>query len=171
MSVGSRIKELRESKKISRNELADKLDITVGAISNYENGVSFPKEPILFKIIEALECDANYLFQDSIKMSSVNNDVSISEYELIKKFRALDKYGQEMVTVIMDKEYQRSLDYAIYLDVSDSPDIIVESHANEKNRRTKTPMIYLNAAHQRTDIEITNEMRKHDDDIMNDENF
>lgn len=29
----------------------------------------------------------------------------------------------------------------------------------------------LNAAHERTDIETTEEMKKHDDDIMNDENF
>ncbi len=29
----------------------------------------------------------------------------------------------------------------------------------------------LNAAHERTDIEVTDEMRQHDDDIMDDENF
>lgn len=29
----------------------------------------------------------------------------------------------------------------------------------------------VNAAHERTDIEVTNEMRKQDDDIMDDENF
>ena len=28
-----------------------------------------------------------------------------------------------------------------------------------------------NAAHERTDITVTDEMRQHDDDIMNDENF
>ena len=31
--------------------------------------------------------------------------------------------------------------------------------------------LILQAAHERTDIEVTDEMRKHDDDIMNDENF
>ena len=35
MSVGSRIKELRENKDISRSELADKIGVTIGAISNY----------------------------------------------------------------------------------------------------------------------------------------
>ena len=66
MSVGSRIRELRESKDISRSELAEAIGVTVGAVSNYENEVSSPKEPILFKIMKALKCDANYLFQDSI---------------------------------------------------------------------------------------------------------
>ena len=59
MSIGSRIKELREGKHISRNEFADMIGVTVGAISNYENDLSSPKEPILFKIIEALECEPN----------------------------------------------------------------------------------------------------------------
>ena len=51
MSIGSRIKELRELNGISRNEFASMLGVTVGAISNYENDVSSPKEPILFKIL------------------------------------------------------------------------------------------------------------------------
>ena len=29
----------------------------------------------------------------------------------------------------------------------------------------------VQAAHERTDIEVTDEMRQHDDDIMDDENF
>ncbi len=35
--------------------------------------------------------------------------------------------------------------------------------------RVREPL--LNAAHERTDIEVTDEMRQHDDDIMDDENF
>lgn len=62
MSVGSRIRELRESKKISRSEFADKLGVTIGAISNYENEVSSPKEPILFKIMEVLGCRCELSF-------------------------------------------------------------------------------------------------------------
>lgn len=73
MSVGSRIRELREDKELSRAELADKIGVTIGAISNYENEVSSPKEPILFKIMEVLECDANYLFQDSINIPTMKD--------------------------------------------------------------------------------------------------
>lgn len=50
MSVGSRIKELREEKGLTRTELAKLLNVTVSAISNYENEISSPKEPVLFKI-------------------------------------------------------------------------------------------------------------------------
>lgn len=108
MSVGSRIKELREFRSLSRNDLAKLLNITVGAISNYENEVSSPKEPILFKIMEVLDCDANYLFQDTVKMSSMKNIVSMDEMKHIEKYRDLDSHGKEMVDFTLEKEWERS---------------------------------------------------------------
>ena len=41
----------------------------------------------------------------------------------------------------------------------------------EANNDTKCSNTELAAAHERTDIKITDEMRKHDDDIMDDDNF
>ena len=108
MSVGSRIKELRENKGLSRNVLANLLGVTVGAISNYENEVSSPKEPILFKIMDVLNCDANYLFQDAFDMPTMKNSVSVDEYEIVKKYRDLDDHGREMVDFTLNKEYERS---------------------------------------------------------------
>ena len=107
MSVGSRIKELRENKELSRNELAKMLGVTVGAISNYENDVSSPKEPILFRIIEILGCDANYLFQDVVNIPKKINNVTLSEFERIKKYRALDEHGKKMVDFTLDEESKR----------------------------------------------------------------
>ena len=43
MSVGSRIKEKREELRITQQELADKINCTKAAISNYEKNVSVPK--------------------------------------------------------------------------------------------------------------------------------
>ena len=104
MSVGSRIKELRESKGFSRSELANLLGVAVGAISNYENEISSPKEPILFKIMDVLNCDANYLFQDAFNMPTMKNSVSINEYEIIKKYRVLDDHGKDMVDFTHEKD-------------------------------------------------------------------
>lgn len=110
MSVGSRIKELREDKEMSRSELADKIGVTIGAVSNYENEVSSPKEPILFKIMEVLECDANYLFQDSINIPSMKNNFSVFEHNLIKKYRELDDHGKDMIDTVLQKEFDRIVD-------------------------------------------------------------
>lgn len=108
MSIGSRIKELRENKNISRNDFATMIGVTVGAISNYENDVSSPKEPILFKIIETLECEPNYIFQDMVKIKNKKNDVTIAEYEHVKKYRFISKRspdGAKMVDSILNREY------------------------------------------------------------------
>lgn len=66
MGIGNRIKDARELLNLSRQDLAGIIGVTPSAISNYENGISSPKEPVLFKLIEALRCDANYLFQDDM---------------------------------------------------------------------------------------------------------
>ena len=153
MSVGSRIKELREAKKISRNELADIIGVTVGAISNYENEVSSPKEPILFKIMAALNCDANYLFQDSIDMPSMNDKVSAPEYKIIEKYRDLDDPGQAIVNMVLEEEHKRCKKGNT-------------SAENISEKMTEFPRQITKAAHARTNIEHTPEGKAHDDALM-----
>jgi transcriptional regulator with XRE-family HTH domain len=157
MSIGSRIKELRELNGISRNEFASMLGVTVGAISNYENDVSSPKEPILFKIIESLNCDANYIFQDSVKIKTQQNDVTLAEYEHIKKYRDLDEHGKEMVDFTLEKEYERSIAE------KKNSDNIVSMTVKE------TSAYEVNAAHAIEDT--SDEDKAYDEDIMDDENF
>lgn len=159
MSVGSRIRELREDKELSRAELADKIGVTIGAISNYENEVSSPKEPILFKIMEVLECDANYLFQDSINIPTMKDSFSVLEHNLIKKYRELDAHGKDMVATVLQKEY----DHIIELRDSVSQ---TEELSEESNNITTIDLL---AAHARTDVKQTPEGVQHDLDIMNDD--
>ena len=151
MSVGSRIRELRESKNISRSDFANSIGVTVGAVSNYENEVSSPKEPILFKIMEVLGCDANYLFQDAVQMPTMRNSVSIEEFSIIKKYRALDEHGKEMVDFTLEKEWERS-------------------NALKKQLASYSQSL-ANAAHARTDISSPTGTDTSDDDIMDDDNF
>lgn len=107
MSFSSRLKERREYLKMSRAELAIKLGVTPAAIGNYENGVSSPKEEILYKIFDALNVEPNYLWQDEMKNSSVRFEVSYLERDHIKKYRALDEHGKDMVETVLSKEYER----------------------------------------------------------------
>ena len=66
MSIGKRLKEARLMRKMTQEDLAAAAGITKGAIGNYETEVSSPKEPILIKLMEILQIDANYLYQDYI---------------------------------------------------------------------------------------------------------
>ena len=50
-------------------------------------------------------------------------------------------------------------------------EFVKNKRKSEKERFTKYSELLPNAAHERTDIDVTDEMRKYDDDIMDDENF
>ena len=111
MSMGSRIKQARLLKGLSRTELAGLLEITPSAISNYENGISSPRPDRLMAIIKELGVDANYLYQDEV--SDMNPEApmpTISDY--LKKYRALDERGRETVDGVLDIEYSRAVDAA-----------------------------------------------------------
>ena len=87
MSVGSRMKERRESLGMTQVQLAELLGVTKGAVGNYETDANSPKASILYKVFEALKCDANYLFQDEIRERR-EHAASPQEMErLVKKYR------------------------------------------------------------------------------------
>ena len=108
MGIGKRIKEARLNRGLTQEELSRLLGVTKGAIANYENETSHPKEPIMYKLIEVLNVDANYLFQDAVNIPKKVNDVTFAEYEHIKKYRDLDDYGKRLVDTVIDQEAERS---------------------------------------------------------------
>ena len=67
MSFGERIKYRRGELKLSRADLAERLGVSPSAVSNYENGVSFPKEDVMLRLFDSLETEPNVLFQDSYR--------------------------------------------------------------------------------------------------------
>ena len=55
MAFGDRIKARREELALSRPQLADRLGVTPSTVSNYETGVSFPKEEMMLRLLDCLE--------------------------------------------------------------------------------------------------------------------
>lgn len=152
MSLNARIKERREQLGMSRPELAAKLGVTPSAIANYENSVSSPKIELLFKLFDALQCDANYLFQDEMTSPSAAAMPTPAELEHIKKYRDLDDHGTRMVNMVLDEEYTR----------------ISVPEASAPITPLSDPYA-VNAAHE---LDPTPEERKHADEIMmNDEEW
>ena len=70
MSFGKQMRLRREELHLSRAALAEELGVSPSAISNYENGVSSPKEEVLLRLFDALEIDPNYLYRDSFRSGS-----------------------------------------------------------------------------------------------------
>lgn len=108
MGIGYRIKEARERLGLTQAELGTLVGVTGSAITNYEKETSHPKETVIYKLLEYLEVDANYLFQDVMKVPKKENDITIAEYEHLKKYRSLDAFGRETVDYILDRELSRT---------------------------------------------------------------
>ena len=99
--IGKRIKEIRKSKKLTQEQLAEYIGIETSSVSNIENGRYFPTAENLDKILQVLGVSPSELF-----MTEHNNkqDVLISELNqamknnekltrLIYKFYLALKYG------------------------------------------------------------------------------
>lgn len=60
--IGERIRERRKELGITQDELANRVGVKKTSISNYEVNTNSPPEKVIIKLMEALDCDANYLF-------------------------------------------------------------------------------------------------------------
>ena len=146
MTFGEKLKQARTDAGLKQSELAKIIGTTNTTISNWEKGVSKPDLDMLSYICGALKVRASYFLQPILP----DDGVSIPEFNLIKKYRSLDPHGQDMVDTVLDKEYDRC-------------------ESIKKAKITQLPdRSYLapNAAHDRTDTEVTSDMVQTDDDIM-----
>lgn len=94
MYIGNRIKTLREAKKISSRQLALKVGMSVGYLSDIERNEKKPTIDMLEKICNALEIDLKDFFDEekSIIISKPfkqffqdNHDLTSEQLELITK--------------------------------------------------------------------------------------
>lgn len=61
------IKEARERQNMSQTDLACLLEVTQGAVSQWENGVSFPRSELLPKLARVLKCSVDELLKSNVK--------------------------------------------------------------------------------------------------------
>lgn len=66
MNLGQKVRKHIESKGWSQDDLAIRLDITQGTISNIEADKSIPNSILLNRIAKELEVDINELLNDGI---------------------------------------------------------------------------------------------------------
>ncbi len=60
---GKRVQQLRQARKITQEELAEKVGVSIESISNIERGIHGPSFDNLEKIILALQVPAKTLFE------------------------------------------------------------------------------------------------------------
>ncbi len=106
MSFGSRLKFLRERKRVKQHELADILGVKEATIRNYETGASSPKMETMIKIFKYFDVTPNYMFQDEMRIPETR-PLSPKEQILVDKYSSLDYYGQRVVESNVNVQYDR----------------------------------------------------------------
>ena len=100
MSFGEQMRRRREELGLTRQQLADRLGVSVSAVGNYETGISAPKEEVLLRLFDALEAEPNYLYQGSYR--AVSGGHSDEERRLLAKYRDLPLSGRQTVHTLVD---------------------------------------------------------------------
>ena len=89
--IGARIKSIRKNKGITQNVLAEKLDVSVGYVSQVERGITKISLDLLGAIASILNCDISSLItESSIKCDNyIANELMAEINKLDNKKRAL----------------------------------------------------------------------------------
>lgn len=169
MTIGEKIKFLRQKKGLTQKQLGDLCGMADSAIRRYESGRANPKIETLEKIAIALDISID--------------DLSIQKKGILDKFidiLKLDYYDDEILDDLQKEAFKNKntkmqnlmleLNHLGQDKAIEQVELLTKIPEYQRKYIEETATI-LNAAHERTDIETTEEMKKHDDDIMNDENF
>ena len=98
MSFGQRLRDRRKEMGYTQGELAEKLGISLSAVSNYENGQNAMREDILLRVFEILKIEPNYLYQDAFKGTAFT--CSVEEETLVKTYRSLRSTGKQTLRAV-----------------------------------------------------------------------
>lgn len=111
MAFNERLKEARIASGLTQKQLAEKLGIAGTTVTGYEKGNSEPNVNTIGKIMDILQVDANFLWQDEMNATGgFQLNLQYNEMEHIKKYRSLDDYGKNIIDTILEKEYARCED-------------------------------------------------------------
>ena len=116
-NVGKNIRRLRNEKRMTQDELAEKLFVSRQTISNYETGKSNPDIDMLLKIAEIFQTDVTVLIFGTSDMSERKKDIRrlipavIALAVLVLLYRYLDSWKQ----VLVKEYYDVGLGFFMYL--------------------------------------------------------
>ena len=159
MEMGEKINLLRVQKGMTLEELGDKVGVGKSTVRKWENGmIANMRRDKIAKIADALDCSPAYL---------MGWEESVPDYI----FTLPD--GSKIIIEYMEpakkKAAQRLLTY--YFKLNEIGQKKALENIEDLSKIYSKDYLMPQAAHERTDIEVTDDMRKHDNDIMDDDAF
>lgn len=137
------LKKLLQANNMSYKDLADKIGVKASSVSMWMNGKSLPRMGTLDKIADLFNTPANELITlEDLAKTDFNSFLNDSDYTEAEK-KEIIKFAEFIKSVRVDN--------------------------NTTN--TTADHLQVNAAHERTDVDIPEGADTSNDDIMNDDNF
>jgi transcriptional regulator with XRE-family HTH domain len=94
-SAGDRIREIREAKRLTQDQLAEKTGISKGFLSDVENGKRNVSSEYLLRIANALNASVDYLLRGTTESPAGNREPIVIPPELSAAAERLDlSYSQ-----------------------------------------------------------------------------
>lgn len=122
MSIGTKIKELREERKLTQEQVADALDVSFQAVSSWERNEYRPDIDKLIKLAE--------LFDVSISAIAEEKRNLFKTKETIYNWEHMKTYVKTTARNFKLRDTLKAVDYA------------VEAHEGQKRKRSAIPYIY-----------------------------
>lgn len=94
--IGNRLKQRRLQLGLTQQQVAEEIGAKKNTISNYECNISSPSEDVIVKLMDALKCDANYLYGDFLT-SENDQPLDANEKKIITAYRGFNDEGKEKV--------------------------------------------------------------------------
>ena len=102
-----RIKQLKNEKKMTNEELSRLSGIPLGTLSKLLAGFADSvKLSNVIAICDALDCSVDYIVS-GIPENTNNYTLDSSEIRMIEEYRSLDEHGRELVELVIGKERER----------------------------------------------------------------
>ena len=106
--LSENIRSLRKEHKLTQEQLADALGVTVGAVYKWETGLSMPEIRLLMELADLFEVSVDSLLGYTMKSGNVQNRIermvsflAVKDYEraIAESEKALRKYPDKLLTV------------------------------------------------------------------------
>lgn len=175
MTIGENIKKLRNEKKVTQKQLGKMTGIAEITIRQYEAGKYKPKLENIRKIASALGVYMNELIVDWSQYSVEDFGKDLEGSDTFKNRGDKEEQMQDLFFLLNEQGQDKALEQVELLtkipeykaEITKSKNFHITFHDNG----TLEELPILSAAHKRTDIDINDEMKKHDDEIMDDDDF
>ncbi len=87
MNIGQAIRLLRQKQEMTQSELAERIGMTVNAVSSWELGKSFPPKESIKRICNAFQVPESYLMLSTVEETDIPEDKRVLYRALLEPLR------------------------------------------------------------------------------------